>query len=239
MGHWTDNHIDYYVGAMEAEELSPVLYKLKRKSILTANKSGVTTLVFRGKLQYARVLGDPVLNYNKDGQEWKFDFIPNDPEGAAAELKSAGVRDRLRVLYNKGEDGEPDKNNPKYDGREYMSFKQNATKRDGTPNVPIRVEDVYGNAWPEDVLLGNDTVVDVRFVVIDNGRGKFHGVYPRSIRVLELVPYQSKEFDAIAESDPYFQKAAEAAREVAMLKGVAPKAPASVDEDQLNDEIPV
>lgn len=194
-----------------------------------ANKP--STLVFRGTLQYARVLGDPVLNYSKDGQEWKFDFIPNDPAGAAKELASVGVADRLRSL--KDSEG-----NPRYEGKEYMSFKQNAERKDGTPNTPIRVEDIYGNPWPEDVLLGNGTVADVKFVVIDNGRGKFHGVYPRSIRVLELVPYQSKEFAPIDENDPYFKKVAEAANEQALLAGSAPREPAKADSD-LNDEIPV
>ena len=190
-----------------------------------------STLVFRGRLQYARVLGDPVLNYNKDGQEWKFDFIPNDQEGAAKELQSVGVRARLRAL--KDSEG-----NPRYDGAEYMSFKQNAERRDGTPNTPIRVEDMFGNNWPEDVLLGNDTIADVKFVVIDNGRGKFHGVYPRSIRVLDLVQYQSKEFQPIDENDPYFKKAQEAANEVALLKGTAPQPPKETTDD-LDDEIPV
>lgn len=197
-----------------------------------ANKP--STLVFRGQLQYARVLGDPVLNYAKDGQEWKFDFIPNDPAGAEKELaatKANKVTDRLRSLTDS-------EGNPRYDGAKYMSFKQAAERRDGTPNNPIRVEDAYGNPWPEDVLLGNGTVADVKFVVIDNGPGKFPGVYPRSIRVLELIPYQSKEFDPIDENDPYFAKAAEAAREIAMLKGVQPKAPEASGEF-VDDELSV
>jgi hypothetical protein len=98
---------------------------------------------------------------------------------------------------------------------------------------------MYGNTWPEDVLLGNDTVADVKFVVIDNGRGKFHGVYPRSIRVLDLVSYQSKEFSPIDESDPYYKKAQEIANEQALLAGSAPKQPERTDEPELNDEIPV
>ena len=194
-----------------------------------------STLVFRGTLQYARVLGDPVLNYNKDGQEWKFDFVPNDQAGAEKELTATGankVSDRLRALTDS-------EGNPRYDGQKYMSFKQAAERRDGTPNIPIRVEDVNGNNWPEDVLLGNGTVADVKFVVIDNGPGKFPGVYPRSIRVLELVPYQSKEFEPIDESDPYFKKAQEAANEVALLRGSAPKQPERRDESELDDEIPV
>jgi len=33
------------------------------------------TAVFRGKAQYAKVLGEPMLNYNKDGKEWKIDVV--------------------------------------------------------------------------------------------------------------------------------------------------------------------
>ena len=194
-------------------------------------KNDVTTLVFRGRLQYARVLGDPVLNYNKDGQEWKFDFIPNDPKGAAKELQAAGVRDRLRSLPDSDD-------NPRYDGAEYMSFKQNAERKDGTPNTPIRVETLTGNPWPEDVLLGNDTVADVRFVVIDNGKGRFHGVYPRSIRVLDLVEYKSKEFDEISEEDEYYAKVKEQENELALLRGKSPNTSPSVDEeDALDDDL--
>ena len=166
-------------------------------------KDGMTTLVFRGKLQYAKVLGEPVLNYNKDGQEWKFDFIPNDPDGAAKELKAVGVADRLRSLEDS--DG-----NPRYDGQKYMTFKQNAERKDGTPNYPIRVVDALNEPWPEDKMLGNDTVADVKFVVIDNGKGKFNGVYPRSIRVLDHVEYKNEEFEPLDENDEYVQKALEA-----------------------------
>lgn len=160
----------------------------------------VTTLVYRGAIQYAKVLGDPVLNYNKDGQEWKFDFIPDDDKAAAKELKSLGVGDRLRSL----EDSE---GNPRYGGSKYMSFKQNANRKDGTPNIPIRVVDAAGNPWNEDELIGNGSRVDVKFVVIDNGKGRFNGVYPRSIRVLELVPYRKEEFEPLDENDEFFEAA--------------------------------
>lgn len=160
----------------------------------------VTTLVMRGKIQYAKILGEPVLNFNKDGQEWKFDFIPNDPAGAKKELKALGVAERLRSLEDK--DG-----NPRYDGREYMTFKQNAERKDGTPNQPIRVVDVLGNAWDEDNLIGNESDVDVKFVVIDNGKNRFHGVYPRSVRVLNLVPYAKEEFAPIDTEDEFYKAA--------------------------------
>ena len=172
----------------------------------------VTTLVYRGKLMYAKVLGEPGLNYNKDGHEWKFDFIPNDPKSAAKELKSLGVADRLRT--SEDSDG-----NPRYDGQEYMTFKQNAIKKDGSPNQPIRVVNINNQAWDENTMIGNETVADVKFVVIDNGKGRFNGVYPRSIRVLDLVPYTKQEFEPIDEEDEYFKKAQQAENDIALLGG--------------------
>lgn len=192
--------------------------------------NNVTTLVYRGKLQYAKVLGDPVDNYAKDGKEWKFDFIPNDQDGAAKELKSLGVGDRLRSKENS--DGEL-----RYDGAKFMSFKQRALKADGTPNKPIRVLTITGKDWPEEVLLGNDTVADVTFVVIDNGKGRFNGVYPRSIRVLDLVPY-TNGVEPLPEDDEYAANAEEQERQIALLAGSAPKEPEPVYDD-LNDDIPI
>jgi len=196
----------------------------------------ITTLVYRGKLQYAKVLGEPVPNYAKDGKEWKFDFIPNDPDNAAKELKSLGVGDRLRSAENT--DGEP-----RYDGAKFLTFKQRAERNDGSPNNPVRVLDIHNNPWPQDVLLGNETVADVKFVVIDNGKGKFKGIYPRSIRVLDLVPYTSQEFEPIDEDDEFFKKAKEQERQIALLSGLranpAGKSGESVSLDDLDDDIPI
>ena len=192
----------------------------------------VTTLVYRGKLMYAKVLGEPGLNYNKDGHEWKFDFIPNDPKSAAKELKSLGVGDRLRTAETA--DGEL-----RYDGQAFMTFKQNALKKDGSPNRPIRVVDINNKPWDEETLLGNETVADVKFVVIDNGKGRFNGVYPRSIRVLDLVPYQAKEFEPIDEDDEYFKKAQQAENDIALLSGGSKGGTdnSSPTDDDLDDDL--
>jgi hypothetical protein len=218
VSHVEDYYQDEMVGSLVNEWL------FERKSMA----DNITTLVYRGKLQYAKVLGDPVPNYAKDGKEWKFDFIPNDDVAAAKELKALGVGDRLRSL----EDGN---GNPRYDGRKYMSFKQKAERADGSPNKPIQVLDIKGRAWPEDVLIGNETVVDLKFVVIDNGKGRFNGMYPRSIRILDLVPYANKEFEALPDDDEFLAKAEEQERMIKMLAGNAPKAPKHVDEDDLDD----
>ena len=54
------------------------------------------TVVLRGTAMYAKVLGDPVLNYDKDGKEWKFDFIPDAQKETAKDLHRAiGVAQAL------------------------------------------------------------------------------------------------------------------------------------------------
>ena len=229
MGEYAEYEIDRML--YQSENYFPIKYA-KLKGTKKKMADNITTLVYRGKLQYAKVLGDPVPNYAKDGKEWKFDFIPNDPVAAAKELKSLGVGERLRSL-------EDSNGNPRYDGRKYMSFKQKAERNDGSPNQPIKVVDIKGKAWPEDNLLGNETIVDLKFVVIDNGKGRFAGVYPRSIRVLDHVPYATQEFEPINEDDEFFQKAAEAEREIAMLSGSTKKAPIVDEYDDLNDDIPL
>ena len=186
-----------------------------------ANKTQTVTL--RGKVMYAKVLGDPVPNFNKDGREWKLDFIPNDQKSAKADLKGLGVADRLRI-----KDGYAD-NQP------YMSFKQSEFKANGDPNARIEVKDILGKDWEQDKLIGNGSVVDMRFVVIDYGPGKKPGCYPRSLRVLDLVPYEKQEFTPIDETDEYYLKAQEVANAVShdTFKedfGL---------EDDLDDELPV
>jgi hypothetical protein len=207
-----------------------------------AKRDNVTEFVMRGTLQYAKVLGDPVLNYNEDGKEWKFDFVPNNAEGAKAELKRVGVDDRLRSKENY------------LNGRPYMSFKQAELNRDGEPNKRIKITEIDGQTpWDENKLIGNETVADVRFVVIDNGKGKFKGVYPRSIRVLEHIPYERKEFADLPEDDPYYAAAQEAkAKKEAEYnqfrrdfgldedgEDVGNNGADTRDDDDLNDELPV
>lgn len=202
-----------------------------------------TTFIVRGHLVYAKVLGAPVLNYNKDGKEWTFDFVPLDPEKLESQLEEVGIEDRLRK-----------KSKTKYpvmDGRPYMSFKQKELKANGEPNQPIKVVDAANKPWDNNRLLGNETVADVKFVVVDNGPNKYKGVYPRGIRVLDLVPYEASEFDDIAEDDEYASAAKEAAaaakefedfadeqEEPAPTKKKATKKSPVTEEDDLDDDLP-
>ena len=174
------------------------------------------TVVLRGTAMYAKVLGDPVLNYDKDGKEWKFDFIPDAQKETAKDLAGYGIGDRLRSKTKK--DG-----TDLYEGKKFMSFRQREFTKDGKSNEPIAVVDALGKPWDDNALIGNGSRIDVRFAVVDYGEGKKHGVYPRKIRVLEHVPYEQDDFAPLSEDDEFFQHA------VAAQKSY----------DNMDDEIPV
>lgn len=152
----------------------------------------IKELVIRGKASYAKVLGDPIPNYNKDGKEWKIDLILTD-KGSIEEVKAAGIGDRIKRKESYWAANEP-----------HLSMKQTELRKDGTPNRPINIVDAKGNPWPQDKLIGNGSIIDLKFVVIDNGPSKFKGVYPRSIRVLDLVPYEKEEFAPLSEDDEFY-----------------------------------
>lgn len=163
------------------------------------------TVTLRGRLMYAKVLGDPVLNYEKDGKEWKFDLIPNNVKAVGKELAGYGIGDRLRSKKTKAGD-------PIHDGEEFMSFRQKEFTSTGKSNDPIEVVDILGKPWNDNTLIGNGSVADVRFAVVDYGPGKKQGVYPRKIRILEHIPYEGNKFEELSEDDEYFAKAAELAK---------------------------
>lgn len=151
----------------------------------------VKTVTLRGKTQYAKILGDPILNYQKDGKEWKMDFVLTGSD-TVNELKKLGIADRI-------------KSKPEYlDGAAYLTFKQREFKKDGSPNKPIRVVDKSGQPWG-DKLIGNGSDVDVQFVVIDYGPGMKKGVYIRGVRVLKLVEYDKPLFDDLDENDEFYE----------------------------------
>lgn len=157
-----------------------------------ANKS--QTFEIRGKTSFAKILGDPVLNYSKDGKEWTVDIVLD--KETAKEVKGYGVGDKVKTKDNYLE------------GNPYLTFKQKEYRFDGvTRNDPIPVVDIFGKPWDDDKKIGNGTVVDVRFRVVDYGPGKKNGMYPAKIRVLDLVPYEGDTFKQLSPDDEYFRKA--------------------------------
>lgn len=191
------------------------------------SKGDIKTVVFRGKASFAKILGEPILNYNKDGKEWKMDLELTD-RTSVKEAKDLGIGDRVKQKENYLE------------GAPFMTFKQAELRRDGTPNQAITVVDPLGKPWNQNTLIGNGSDVDVKFVVMDHGPGKKHGVYIRGVRVLNLVPYERQEFEPISEDDEFYKEAKEAEEKAAQANKEFRKdfGLETDDEKSLDDDVP-
>lgn len=138
-----------------------------------------TTVFVEGTVYWAKIFGDPVLNYEKDGREWTYELVPDNVDF----LKKAGLLDRLK--------SKPDAKNP--DKGDYLMLKKPEFDSKGKPNTPIRVYDDEDAAW-DGRLLGNGTRVVAKLSIVDWGKGKKQSIYTTALRVEELVPYASNEF---------------------------------------------
>lgn len=102
-------------------------------------------------------------------------------------------------------------------------------KADGNKADPIRIVDANGEPW-DGRLIGNGSIVDVKFVVKDYGVGKKKGVYIRALRVLELVPYVSQDFAPLDSDDDFFGKVPE---DLKLPADLEPQV-----REELNDDFP-
>lgn len=159
-----------------------------------ANKS--ETVILRGKTSFAKILGDPRLNYSKDGKEWSMDLVLD--KAGVKDVNARGIKQKIKQKDNY------------VDGQPYIRFKRDEFKKDGRANDPIEVVDIIGKPWDEKKLIGNGSVVDVKFRVVDYGAGKQKGMYIDKVKVLDLVPYDGGDFEPISEEDEYFAKYKEA-----------------------------
>jgi hypothetical protein len=152
-------------------------------------------IYLRGKLFWTKVLGEPVLNYNKDGHIWTFD-LALDKDG----LKQAKQHKELNIKDKDDERGS------------FITVKQKYERTDKDGNVkyndPIKVLDAAGKKWDGETKIGNETLADVKLEIRNWGPGKYPSVYPRAIRILDHKEYQAQEFAPLAEDDEYYKQTA-------------------------------
>lgn len=161
------------------------------------------TIVIRGVLDYAKVLGAPrkhtgLAKYDK-GPYWSVDVTP---DAKSMELIEAlDLDSKLRPKKKKDEDKlKADKN--RVGKGKFLSFRHLLNRPDGSENAPIRVVDARGNEWGN-ALIGNGTVADVKVKVVDYGEGSDKGTYIQAIRILDHVPYEASDFEPLPEDDEY------------------------------------
>lgn len=178
-----------------------------------------TTVFVRGKVYWAKIVGDPVDNYEGDAKEWTYELVPYD----VTFLKEHRLLDRLK--------DREDAKNP--DKGEYLVLRKPAVNKDGEENKPIAIYDSDNSEW-DGRLLGNGTEVVAKLTIVDWGKGKKKSIWTQAIRVEDLVPYVGNAFSGFDE--------AEEDEEVATPKKASKAAPkkksAPVDDDDLDDDIP-
>lgn len=176
------------------------------------------TLYVRGEAHWAKVLGKPRKNTFTEENEWTID-VSLDKEGLKT-FKDLGISDRLKSPKEGDNRGK------------FYTFKQRELRADKiTKNEPIKIVDAKGQPWNPDTLIGNGSMVDVKFVFQPADGLKKAGVYIRSIRVLKLDPYVSQEFAPLSEDDEFFAEGADESDASTEYDG-------EVLTDELDDEIP-
>lgn len=198
-----------------------------------------TVIVLRGKLHWAKVLGDPRPHTGNPkfdkGPYWSVDLTPN--AESLETIKKFGLTGKLkdpedirRKAKKAGKESKEDRT------EDFMSFRHLAKNKDGKDNKPVKIVDVTGQAWPSDTLLGNETVADVKVKVVDYGSDSEKGTYIQAIRVLDLVPYEEGSgFEPLSADDEFFAsaKAADQAARDEAFTGAGISTP-----DELEDEVP-
>lgn len=156
-----------------------------------------TTIYLRGETSFAKLLGEPLPNFAKDGFEWKMD-LKIDPQDIKT-LKAAGVADRVKIKEGY------------LDGAPYLTIKVKAERTDPktgekVKNDPPVIVDKAQEPWPANKLIGNGSIVDVKLTVRDWGAGRPKGIYLNKTRVLKLVPYGNDDFPELDENDPFYEE---------------------------------
>jgi hypothetical protein len=143
-----------------------------------------------GRLYYAKVLGKPVLNYNKDGTEWVFDFAVD--RETKIEMEKEGSISKFKEKTYPGDVNE-----------EYVyKLSRRGTKKDGTDAKPIEIVDKDKKPWPKDKLLGNGTKANILYLTSErtNKTGKKYIIRSiMAIQVLDHVPYEAPEREEFEE----------------------------------------
>lgn len=175
-----------------------------------------------GKLNWAKVIGEPRMNYDQTGREWAFELEPD--EAGIAILAKHGLTDRIKGKgYNIGGKGQFADRVP------FIALKKPEFTKDGQPNKPIRLYDAEDKEWDQNKLIGNLSSADVKLDIRNYGPGKKSGIYPAAIRVTNLVPYENVgEFGAMGGLDK---------DEPAKVKAEAKKETVGQILDELNDEV--
>ena len=132
-----------------------------------------------GKARYAKVLGKAPPGYDNGPEEWTFDLVLD--EGGEQDYLASGASD-FYIKTNKDT------------GERYVRFSRKAVKRDGSEGKPFQVVGPDGKEWDQKKLIGNDSVLNVKFTLneIEHKKQKRFKPSAIAIQVWKHVKYEGK-----------------------------------------------
>lgn len=135
-----------------------------------------TTEFMSGKIYWAKVFR-AVDNYDRDGKEWTYNFVPD--ESGIQILKQHRLLDRLKEAKAPITE-------------DFLVLKKPERNKDGEKNDPIIVKTPDNEDWDVDEhgLIGNGSSVDVKLTIADFGKGKKKAIWTSAIRVTEQVKFE-------------------------------------------------
>lgn len=138
------------------------------------------------KVHWARILGKPSAGFDKDDRmqdRWSMDLSLNDEQ--VNELSEVGLNSKIQ---NRGDDR----------GNFIQMIKKAHFKDRETGEIkntnPIRVVDHRNQPWNEKELIGNGSILNVSFDVVETSYGKKTFLKPqvKAVQVWDLEKYTPK-----------------------------------------------
>lgn len=138
--------------------------------------------IFQGTAKYAKILGSAPWGYQNQYKEWSIDVT------LTPDVKTKLLAEGL----------DPKKIKEAKDGSyEFIKFKRREVKKDGSPGQPFRVVGPDAQPWDDKTLIGNDSKINVKYVVNTRPDGT-RDIGALAFQVTEHVPYEGKgDFEPI------------------------------------------
>jgi hypothetical protein len=145
--------------------------------------------MIQGRARHAKIVGKPVAGYDEGEKNkvWEFDLVID--EATEGKLDEQGLGKRIKTDDKSGD--------------RYIKFKRKAYKADGEASKPIKIVDKTGKDWPEGTLIGNGSILNVKYNINEWEFGKKKGVRNDviAVQVWDHVVYEGGEQFPLAVED--------------------------------------
>lgn len=128
----------------------------------------VKSHMIRGEASYAKILGKAPPGYDNGPAQWVLDLVLDD--NSVKDYLETGGSD----FYIKSQ---------KDTGKPYLRFVRNALRKDGTEAKPIIVYDSDGKEWDQHDLIGNGSILNVKFTLNEIEHKKQKRLKPQVLAV--------------------------------------------------------